>query len=84
MPVRLYTHNLIARNKYIFIAATVVFYALGFSCCSCFMNLARRWPRLEELWQRTEHEQIQYGYPKNLHLRIRVISTVTLAIALGE
>jgi hypothetical protein len=48
------------------------------------MRLARRWPRLEELWQKTENEQRQYGYPKNLDLRIKVMSAVTLAIALGE
>ncbi|XP_033610194.1 gustatory receptor for sugar taste 64e isoform X2 [Cryptotermes secundus] len=65
-------------------SATVVLYTLGLSCCFCFMSLARRWPRLEELWQRTEHEQIQYGYPRNLYLRIRIMSAVTLAIALGE
>jgi hypothetical protein len=48
------------------------------------MNLARHWPRLEELWQRTEHEQVKYGYPKKLHLNIKIISAVTLAIALGK
>ncbi|KDR23821.1 gustatory receptor for sugar taste 64f-like isoform X2 [Zootermopsis nevadensis] len=65
-------------------STTFVFYALGFACCVCFLNLARRWPRLEDLWQRTEQEQIKYGYPKNLHLKINVMSTVTLAVALGE
>lgn len=67
-----------------FIAATVVFYGLGFACCACFMNLARSWPRLEELWQRIEHEHIKYGYPKNLRLKINVMSAVTLAVALGK
>ena len=48
------------------------------------MNLARSWPRLEELWQKTEQEQVKYGYPKNLRLNIQIISAVTLVIALGK
>jgi hypothetical protein len=48
------------------------------------MNLARSWPRLEELWQRTEQEQMKYGYPKSLSLKINVMSAGTLAVALGK
>jgi len=48
------------------------------------MNLARSWPRLEELWQETEHKQVKYGYPKNLRFNIKIVSAVTLAIALGK
>jgi hypothetical protein len=48
------------------------------------MNLARSWPRLEELWQETEQEQVKYGYPKNLRFNIQIISALTLTIALGK
>jgi hypothetical protein len=48
------------------------------------MNLARRWPGLEEMWQRTEQEQRKYGYPKNLRLKINVVAAVTLVVALGK
>jgi hypothetical protein len=48
------------------------------------MNLARRWPRLEELWQATEQEQVKYGYPKKLSFDIKIISAITLALALGK
>ena len=48
------------------------------------MNLARSWPRLEELWQETEYEQAKYGYPKYLRRCIKIVCAVTLAIALGK
>jgi hypothetical protein len=48
------------------------------------MNLARSWPRLEELWQETEHIQVKYGYPKNFRFNIKIVCAVTLTIALGK
>jgi hypothetical protein len=48
------------------------------------MNLARSWPRLEEMWQETEHVQVKYGYPKKFRFNIKIVSAVTLTIALGK
>jgi hypothetical protein len=60
-----------------------MFYGTGLACCALFLKLGTKWPELAVLWQRTEQGQIRYGYPTNLRMKIRTLTVIILALALG-
>ncbi|XP_021926063.1 gustatory receptor for sugar taste 64f-like isoform X2 [Zootermopsis nevadensis] len=65
-------------------SGAIMFYVTGLTCCVLFLKLATKWPEVAMLWQQTEHNQIRYGYPTNLRLKIRAMTAVILTLALVE
>lgn len=62
----------------------VVFFGTVTVTYMLFLQLARQWPNLAVEWENLEISQKHYGYPKRLHLKIMVITTIVLTGALVE
>lgn len=49
------------------------------------LHLARQWPMLIQTWSKVDAAmQRDYGYPKSLNIRVKIIIGVALALSISK
>lgn len=69
--------------SFVFFTDGVVFFGTVTVTHMLFLQLARQWPNLAVEWENLEISQKHYGYPRRLHLKIMIVTTVVLTGGLG-
>ncbi|KAF5297014.1 hypothetical protein FQA39_LY12228 [Lamprigera yunnana] len=68
----------------IFFLATVIFFGNSIGVHILFMQLARAWPKLMQIWRSIEVSMKSYGFPLKMNFRIKLTTVVVLTTATVE